>query len=85
MLNKSISFGTTTNTANQISYLDYTNSSFRFSGFFSYNQEIFLKLFTGSKQPQPNKKTLTAIEESKHPDNLPVFNTIDELLKNLEN
>jgi len=85
MLNKSISFGTSTNTANQIGYLDYTDTSCRFSGFFSYNQEIFLNLFTLSEQPYPHKKTLTAIEESKHPDKLPVFNTIDELLKTLEN
>ncbi|MEN6445850.1 MAG: hypothetical protein ABFC98_07395 [Candidatus Cloacimonas sp.] len=84
MLNKSISFGIITNTANQIGYLDYTNTSCRFSGFFSYNQETLFNLLLIQEPTKPNKETLQAIEESKHPEKLPVYSNIDDFLNSLE-
>ena len=85
LMNKNISNVLIQNTANQIAYKDYSNSSNNYSGFFSYSQEMFLRLFPVLQQKRLNKKTLLAIEESKHLEKMVVYTNIDDLFKDLEN
>jgi hypothetical protein len=84
IMNKTISFGFTTNTANQIGYLNFSSSSSRFSGFFSYTQAIQDKLFTLPERSKPNAATLAAIDESKHLSKLITHKDIDGLMHDLE-
>lgn len=83
-MNKTISLGFTTNTANQIEYLDLSNSSSRFSGFFSYTQEMQEKLFTLPERSKPNVATLAAIDESKPLSKLNTHKDTDGLMHDLE-
>lgn len=83
-MNKTISFGVTTNTANQIGYLNLSCSSSRFSGFFSYTQEMQEKLFSLPDRSKSNAATLAAIEESKHLSKLNTHKDINGLMHDLE-
>jgi len=84
-MNKNINYSLINNTANQISYKNYSNSSNNFSEFFSYSPEIYSRLFPLIYPKKLNKKTLEAIEESKILENMVIFSDIDELFKDLEN
>lgn len=83
-MNKTISFSFTTSTANQIGYLNLSNSSSRFSDFFSYTQEMQEKLFNLPGRSKPNATTLSAIEESKYLGKLNTHKDIDSLMHDLE-
>jgi hypothetical protein len=85
MTNNSSSHRLITNTANQIGYLPFSSTSDRFSGFFSYPQDLFNKLFTMPIPKSINRKTIDAIEETKGLNNCPRFETIDDLFNDLEN
>jgi hypothetical protein len=83
MSNNSSSQRMITNTANQIGYIIYTNSSDRFSGFFSYTQQIIDRLFTLPTLKGPNQLTKAAIEETKNLNTCIRFDTIDDLFNDL--
>jgi hypothetical protein len=85
MNNNSSSQRMMTNTANQIGYISYSNSSDRFSGYFSYTQQLISRLFTLPPSKSPNQLTKAAIEETRRLDNCTRFDTIDDLFNDLEN
>jgi hypothetical protein len=85
MSNNSSSQRMITNTANQIGYLSYSNSSDRFSGYFSYTQQLIDRLFTLPMPKGPNQITKAAVEETKKLCTCSRFDTIDDLFNDLEN
>jgi len=85
MINNSSSQRMITNTANQVGYLIHSNSSDRFSGYFSYTQDIINKLFILPIPKGPNRETIDAIEETKKLYTCARFEAIDDLFNDLEN
>jgi hypothetical protein len=85
MSNNSSSQRMITNTANQIGYISYSNSSDRFSEYFSYTQQLISRLFTLPDLKAPNQLTKAAIEETRKLNTCVKFETIDDLFNDLEN
>jgi|LSQX01.2.fsa_nt_gb hypothetical protein len=85
MSNNSSSQRMISNTAKQIGYINYSNSSDRFSGFFTYKQDFISRLFTLPALKRPNQITKAAIEETRELDKCTRFDTINDLFNDLEN
>lgn len=85
MSNNSSSYRMIANTANQIGYISYTNTSDRFSGYFSYAKYLSDRLFILTIPEEPNQITKAAIEETKNLITCKRFDTIEDLFDDLEN
>lgn len=72
------------NTANQISYLDYSNSSDRFAGVNSYPSTFLKSIFEVPAFKKPNHITLKAIKEIDELGECKRFTSIEELFDDLE-